>query len=151
MKRIVDLISKESLNINERLEILDELYWLDWGKLRDSFPDIFNKIFVFLRNDTFNEEEISLIQKLYNNPEGAYIEEFSSIIIRLYKEDKIKFFKALHLNPEEGDALAYLFRNNRIFNADTELYEILNTGDLTEDEILTTKAFFRTYENLCNT
>ncbi len=152
MERLIDLINKELLSAEERKELLDSLYWTDWSKLNNDYPNEVKKIFTFLRNTEFNEEEIALIQKLYNNPDGAYVEEFSYIISKLYREDKIKFLKALHLAPEEGGNLAYLFRNKRIIeNVELELEEILKSNKLTNDELLTTSAFFRTYENLCKT
>ena len=151
MERIIELINKEEKSTLERLTLLDEIYWADWDKLNSDYPEEVKKIFTFLRNSDFNEEEISLIQKLYNNPDGAYIEEFSYIISKLYREDKIKF-KALHLAPEEGENLAYLFRNKKIFyDSDAELEEILKVKGLSEDEVTTTKTFLKTYENLCNT
>ena len=115
MDKLISLINKASMSKDDRLELLDELYWTDFRNLESDYPQDLQKIFLFLRKDNFSLEEISLIQKLYSNPEGAYIEEFSSIIINLYKLDKVKFIKALHLNIDEAENLAYLFRNNRVF------------------------------------
>lgn len=152
MERIIELINKENLTKDERLELLDELYWADWTTLSAEYPDELNKVFQFLRNTEFNEEEISLIIKLYSNPDGAYVEEFSYIIRKIYNEDKIKFMKALHLNIEEGENLAYLFRNDKVFeDGDAELQSILATKKLTEEEETSANAFFRTYKNVCNT
>lgn len=151
MERLLELINKDDKSPEDRIEFLEELFWADWSKLNDYSEEI-NRIFKFLRNTDFNEKEISLIQKLYNNPDGAYIEEFSYIILKLYRENRIKFFKALQLSPEESENLAYLFRNKRIFeDGDAEVSEILNSNGLTEEEASTTRAFFRVYENLCNT
>lgn len=151
MEKIIELVNKENKSSEDRIELLEELYWADWSKLNDLQVEV-TKIFTFLRNTEFNEKEISLIQKLYNNPDGAYIEEFSYIISKLYREDRIRFFKALHLDPDEAENLAYLFRNKRIFEDGTiELEDILDSKELTEDEETTTRAFFRIYENLCKT
>lgn len=152
MKNIIELINNKELTSSDKLVLLEEIYWMDWKKLSDDSPDSIGKIFTFLRNSEFSAEEISLILKLYNNPEGAYIEEFSYIISKTYREDRSKFFKALHLVPDEIDNLAYLFRNKRIFeNGQVELEEILHAKKLTRDEEETTEAFYRMYENLCNT
>lgn len=152
MKNIIELISKEVLTSSERLVLLEEIYWMNWSRLSKESPDTLGKIFTFLRNSEFNEEEKSLILKLYNNPDGAYIEEFSYIITKFYREDRTEFFKSLQLVPDELDNLAYLFRNKRIFeDGDVELEEIINTNKLTNDEKETTEAFFAMYKNLCNT
>lgn len=152
MERLVALINKDLLSAEERKELLDELYWADWTKLNNYYPNEVKKIFAFLRNTEFNVEEISLIQKLYNTPDGSYVEEFSHIVLKLYREDRTKFFKALHLNPEEGGNLAYLFRNDRFFDdVKLELAEILDSNKLTEDEAITASAFFKSYEYICKT
>lgn len=152
MEKVIELINKEQLSTSDRLVLLDELYWADWVNLSSQYPKEVSKIFIFLRNTEFSIEEISLIQKLYSNPDGAYIEEFSHIIIKLYKEDKAKFIKAIHLDIEEGENLAYIFRNNKVFeDGNIELQEILETKKLTEAESDSANAFFRTYKNVCNT
>lgn len=152
MKSIIELINSQELTSSERLELLEEIYWMDWNKLSKDSPESIDKLFTFLRNSEFNEEEISLILKLYNNPDGAYIEEFSFIIAKIYRKDRALFFKAMHLVPDEIDNLAYLFRNKKIFeNGQVELEEILHAKKLTRDEEETTEAFYRMYENLCNT
>lgn len=152
MERIIELINKEDLTKEERLELIDELYWADWSNLSTVYPNNLKKVFEFLRNVEFNEEEISLIIKLYSNPDGAYVEEFSYIIRKLYNEDRIKFMKALHLNIDEGENLAYLFRNDKVFeDGDAELESILAMKKLNEEEEISANAFFRTYKNVCNT
>lgn len=152
MERVVELINKDSMSSDDRLELLDELYWADFSKLKSDYPEGINKILLFLREEDFSIEEISLIQKLYANPEGAFVEEFSSIIIDLYKLDKIKFLKGLHLNIDEAENLSYLFRNNKVFqDEDIELQEILATNELTEEEEETANAFFKMYRKVCNT
>ena len=152
MERVVELINKDSMPSDDRLELLDELYWADFNKLKLDYPKDIDKIFLFLSEEDFSIEEISLIQKLYANPEGAYVEEFSSIIIVLYKIDKSKFMKALHLNINEAENLSYLFRNNKVFqDGDIELQEILATKGLTEDEEESANAFFKMYKKVCNT
>lgn len=152
MKRIVDLIDNTSLSGDERLELLDELYWADWSKLKADYPEDIEKIFDFLRKSTFNPKETSLILKLYNNPEGAFIEEFSIIIAELYNKDRVGFIKALRIDPDEGEILAYLFRNMKIFeDMDSELNHIVNNDYLSEEEKDVARSFFRIYENLCNT
>lgn len=152
MNKLIDLINKNSLSKNERIELLDELYWADLTQLGIEYPEEIKKIFNFLRNSEFSIEEISLIQKLYSNPEGAYVEEFTYIITKLYMIDRIMFIKALHLNIDEAESLAYMFRNNRVFrDGDIELKEILETNLLTDEEQESANTFFKMYEKVCNT
>lgn len=152
MDIIIDYINKENLSHNEKLQLIEELYWADWGILSSEHPKELKKVFEFLRNSNFNEEEMSLLLKLYSNPEGAYVEEFSFIITKLYKLNKAKFIKALSLNMDEAENIAYLFRNNKLIeDGETELAEILATNELNEDEVILANRFFKTYKNVCNT
>lgn len=152
MKKIADLIARTSLSQEERLELLEQLYWADWAMLKKNNPDDVEKIFKFLKESTFNPREISLIIRLYNNSDGAFIEEFSLIIAGLYMEDRTSFIQALCMNPDEGEILAYLFRNMKIFeDLDSELKLILHNDNLSEGEKDVARSFFRIYENLCNT
>lgn len=152
MNKLIELINKDSLSKDDRLEFLDEIYWADLMKLGTEFPEVINKIFTFLRNEEFNMVEISLIQKLYGNPEGAYVEEFTYIIIKLYRFDRVKFIKALNLNIDEAENLAYLFRNNKVFeDGEKELQEILATNLLNEEERESANTLFRMYKKVCNT
>ena len=152
MDKLISLINKTSMSKDDRLELLDELYWADFRNLASDYPQDLQKIFIFLRKDTFSLEEISLIQKLYSNPEGAYIEEFTTIIINLYKLDKVKFIKALHLNIDEAENLAYLFRNNKVFEyEDRELEDLLATKQLTAEEEEAAELFFKMYKKICKT
>lgn len=152
MERIIELINKEALTKEEILELIDELYWVDWEALSSEYPKELKKIFEFLRNEDFNEQEISLIIKLYSNPDGAYVEEFSHIIRKIYSQDRIKFIKGLHLNIDESENLAYLFRNDKVFaDGDAELESILAMKKLSEEEEISANAFFKTYKNVCNT
>ncbi len=152
MDKLRALINKASMSKDDRLELLDELYWADFRNLEWDYPQDLQKIFLFLRKDTFSLEEISLIQKLYSNPEGAYIEEFSSIIINLYKLDKVKFIKALHLNIDEAENLAYLFRNNKVLeDEDRELEDLLAKKQLTAEEEEAAEIFLKMYKKICKT
>ncbi|TJX14985.1 hypothetical protein E9840_04585 [Tissierella creatinini] len=152
MDKIIALLNKDTMSSDDRLELLDELYWADFNELGSNHPQAIKKIFLFLRKDNFSIEEISLIQKLYSNPDGAYIEDFSPIIINLYKLDKIKFIKALYLNIDQAENLAYLFRNNKVFeDEDRELEEILATKQLTREEEEAVEAFFKMYKKICRT
>lgn len=152
MNKIIELINKEKLTGEERLFLLEELYWADWDSLNSQHPEEVKKILEFLRNNSFDEKELSLILKLYSNPDGAYVEEFSYIISKLYNQDKIKFIRALHQDISEGENISYLFRNNRVIeDGDIELKEILSLNQLSEDEIESANTFFRNYKNVCNT
>lgn len=150
--RILDLLNKESLSAEERLELLDEMYWGDWNILIEEDSEKVNELLEFLRKGEFSLEEISLIQKLYSNPDGALTYEFSEIIIDLYRKDKGRFFKALALNPEESENIAYIFRNNKVFESSgKELREVLENYELTLDESSVVEIFFLNYEQLCST
>lgn len=152
MDKIIDLINKDYLTEGERLELLEELYWADWDSLNANYPEEVKKIFIFLRNGEFDVQELSLVLKLYSNPGGAYVEEFSYIIAKLYNRDKIKFIKALHLDIAEGENISYLFRNDRVIeDGEIELREILSKNQLSEEEVVSANSFFKTYKNVCNT
>lgn len=149
MDRTAELINKDKLERLERLELLENLYYVKWDELS---PETVDKIFIFLRNDEFNEEEISLILSLYHNENNAYIEEFNRIITKIYKDYTIKFFKGLHLNPGEISGLAKLFKNNRVFDFPfLELGRIIESGLLTKDELATARKFYGVYDAFCKT
>ena len=134
-ENIIELISKDSLTKEESLDLIKELYWADWDILREKYSDYIDKIFLYLKKDNLSDREISQILKLYNNPHGAYIKEFSDIIIELYKKDKLKFIRSLNIEKEESSNLVYLFRNNFIeIDKDLELAEILKSEGLTKEE-----------------
>ena len=54
MDRIVELINKDSMSSDDRLELLDELYWADFSKLKSDYPEGINKILLFLREEDFS-------------------------------------------------------------------------------------------------
>lgn len=151
-ERIIESIDKDVLMKEESLELLDDLYWADWDFLNDKYPRHIDKIFKFLKKDSFSKEEVSLIVKLYNNPHGAYVDEFSDIILYLYKNNKSKFIKSLNLERDETSNLVYLFRNHTVvIDEDEELLDIIQSEGLTDEERDTGEYFIKMYEKVCNT
>lgn len=151
-EKIIGFIEKDNMTQEESLEFLDELYWADWDFLNEKYPNHIEKIFNNLRKDNISNEERSLIIKLYNNPHGAYVDEFSQVILDLYKKDKMKFIQALNMEKDEISNLVYLFRNhNEVVDEDEELLSIIQSDSLSEEEKDTGNFFIKMYENVCNT
>lgn len=151
-EKIIGFIEKDNMTKEESLEFLDELYWADWDFLNEKYPNHIEKIFNNLRKDNISNEERSLIIKLYNNPHGAYVDEFSQVILDLYKKDKMKFIQALNMEKDEISNLVYLFRNhNEVVDEDEELLSIIQSDSLSEEEKDTGNFFIKMYENVCNT
>lgn len=149
---IIKKINKDILTKQDSLELIEDLYWADWDLLNEKYPMDIPKIFSYLKNDDHSNEEISGILKLYNNPHGAYVEEFSDIIILIYKRDRVKFIKSLNLEKDETSNLVYLFRNNNVvIDKDQELLDIIQSDELSEDEKDTGNFLITMYDNVCNT
>lgn len=145
-------MNKDNLTEAENLELIDDLFWADWDLLKEQYPDYIKKIFIYLKRDDFSAKEISHILKLYNNPHGAYINEFSDIILNLYKIDKYKFIKSLNIEREEITNLVYLFRNHFMnIDEDLDLLQMLESRELKEDEKDTVEMFIKSYKNVCST
>ncbi len=151
-EKIIESIDKDVLTLEDSLDLLDDMYWADWDFLKYKYPNHIEKIFNYLKKDNISKEESSLIIKLYNNPHGAYVDQFSDIILDLYKKDKKQFVESLNLEKDEISNLVYLFRNhNVVIDEDVELLEIINSDALSEDEKDTGNYFVKMYENVCNT
>jgi len=151
-KDIIDYIRKDTLTKEESLELIDDLYWVDWNLLDREYPDDISKIFSYIRNDNHSNEKISQILKLYNNPDGAHIDEFANIIENLYKKDKVKFIQSLNLEKEESVNLVYIFRTHEIkLDEDRGLNDIIKSEKLSEEEKDTAERFIKMYNNICNT
>lgn len=149
--KIIEFIDKDVLSTEESLELIDELYWADWDVLEEN-PEHIDKIFRYLNRNEFSNKEISLILKLYNNPHGAYVNEFSNIIVDLYNRDKAKFISSLNLEKEEAINLVYIFRTHDIkLDEDKELLKLIQSEELSEDEQDTAGKFIKQYETVCNT
>lgn len=151
-KTIIDFLKKYTLNTRESLELIDNLYWADWDLLEMEYPNYISKIFSYLKGKNHSNEEISQILKLYNNPHGAYVEEFANIIANLYNKDKVKFIQSLNLEREEAINLVYIFRTYDIkLDEDRELNDIIKSEKLTEGEKDIAEKFIKMYKNICNT
>lgn len=151
-EQIIKFINKKNITKDESIDLIENLYWADWKFLKSEYPNSIDKIFNYLKNDNFSNEEIAEVLKLYNNPEGAYIDEFSYIILDLYKKDKIKFIKSLNLEKEEAINLVYMFRNHYVkVDEDKELLDIAISNKLSEEEKETAQTFMKMYKNVCST
>lgn len=151
-EKIIDFIKKDVLTKDESLELIDSLYWADWDLINREYQESIDDIFQHLSKEGLSNEEVSLILKLYNNPNGAYVNEFANVIVNLYKKDKTKFIQSLNLEKEESINLVYIFRTHYIkLDEDQELLDIINSGELSEEEIDTAEKFIKMYENICNT
>ena len=151
-EQIIESINKKHLRKDESMELIENLYWADWTLLKTKYPKAIDKIFNYLKNDKLSNEEISAVLKLYNNPEGAYIEEFSHIILNLYKADKTNFIKSLNIEKEEAINLVYMFRNHFAkVDEDKELLDIVASDKLSEEEKDTAETFMKMYKNVCST
>lgn len=149
---IVEYMNKSELNAEEGLELLDNLYWVDWDLLDKEYPEVIDRIFQYLYKDNLSNEEISQILKLYNNPHGAYVEEFANIIANLYKKEKTIFIKSLNLEQEETINLVYIFRTHDIkLDEDQELLNIIKSNLITPEELDTAEKLIKMYQNICNT
>lgn len=145
-------INKEDLGLEDKVELLDDLYWADWQAIKDNSNIDIDKLFNHLRSEDLTIEEISKVLRLYNNLDGAYTFEFAEIIANLYKKDEVKFFQGLNLNPDEAINLVYVFRMVDVFDdGKIEFQRIKEMKKLTEEEIETATTFFNMYETICNT
>lgn len=139
---------KENYNEFTREEIIEELYWSSLTTITEE--EMLKIVKPFLM-DSKRIEEFAAVQKLYSNPEGAYIDFFEDIIIALYKKDPYTFIKAVGLNPDEGTNVLYIFRNKAIFlEAESIKEELLKKTDDAETKEMV-ESFFRYYDSICST
>lgn len=151
-KNIIKLLNTDNPPLENRLKLLEELYWANWAELDVNFPEDVDKIFNYLRSNDLGIQEMAKVLPLYNNIEGAYTKKFAQIIADYYIEDKMKFIKALNLNKEEAINLVYIFRNLKVFEDEKKEYsEIESKEVLTEEELETARTLFSMYKNICNT
>lgn len=151
-KNIIKLLNRDNPPLENRLKLLEELYWANWAELDANFPGDVDKIFNYLRSNDLGIQEMAKVLPLYNNIEGAYTKKFAQIIADYYSQDKMKFIKALNLNKEEAINLVYIFRNLKVFEDEKKEYsEIESKEVLTEEELETARTFFSMYKNICNT
>lgn len=129
----------------------EELYWADWdelGKIDGKIEEIFNYLKGF---ESFELEELSQVLKLYNNPSGAHTIEFAKITADIYRRDRLKFIKALHLVQDEIPNLVYAFRLEAVFeDEDLEFNEIVELNELDPEELETARFFFKMYKTICS-
>lgn len=129
---------------------IEELYWSDWDELSN---DRLNEIFQYIKDyKSRSIEELAEILRLYSNPSGKYTIEFANIIGEIYKNDKVRFIKALNLVKDEAINLVYVFRMQGIFiDEDKEIAEILGSNKLSEEEIDTANSLLKMYKTICAT
>lgn len=151
MEQLLKKFQDNQLTDSDRLEFLEELYWGDLEDIEAEKPELKADILKFLQEDTFSSQELSLILMLYNNPSGAWVDDFSHLIGGLYKKDRLAFIKGLHLAPDEINNLVYLFRNDKVFeDEDIEEKQLLSEESLSEEEKETVQQFFRMYQTVCS-
>lgn len=131
-----------------RKEIIEELYWSSLTTI--SKEEMIRIVKPFLM-DSEKISEYAAVQKLYSNPEGAYIDFFEDVIIDLYKKDPYTFIKAVGQNPDEGMNVLYIFRNKDVFLDPESIKQdlIKNAADTETKEIV--ESFFRYYDSICST
>ncbi|NLY66712.1 MAG: hypothetical protein GX069_04060 [Tissierellia bacterium] len=148
-KNILEILDKSNPPLADRLKFLEELYWANWEEIGS---DNLEKIFGYLTSRSLEVEEMAKVLSLYNNVAGAYTDKFANIIGNYYREDKIKFFKALNLNKDEAIYLVYIFKMLKIFeDGDKEYEEVKNLNKLTDEELDTANMFFTMYRTICHT
>lgn len=148
-KNILEILDKSNPPLADRLKFLEELYWANWEEIGS---DNLEKIFGYLTSRSLEVEEMAKVLSLYNNVAGAYTDKFANIIGNYYREDKIKFFKALNLNKDEAIYLVYIFKMLKIFeDGDKEYEEVKDLNKLTDEELDTANMFFTMYRTICHT
>lgn len=129
---------------------LEELYWTDLEEIskdKEKLTWIFNYIKDYNSRDL---KELSNILKLYNNPSGLFTKEFANIVFEIYNKDRIRFIKALNLVKEEAINLVYVFRMRNFFiDEDKEFMAMLNSKELSQEEIDTANTFLKMYRTIC--
>nr|WP_300003575.1 hypothetical protein [Tissierella sp.] len=151
-EQIIDAINKSKLKEEESIDLIENLYWADWALLKEEYPDKIEEIFDYIKDENLTNIEISKVLKLYNNLDGAYIREFSDIILKFYKRDKLRFIKSLSLESDETINLVYLFRDNDMkVDEDEELIDISKSTSLSQAESDTIETFMKMYKTVCST
>ena len=146
---ILGILNRANSSLEERLTLLEELYWANWEEIGG---EDLEKIFKYLSSKDLEIEEMAKALSLYNNVAGAYTHEFARIIANYYIKDKIKFFKALNLNRDEAINLVYIFKMLKIFeDGDREYEEIKVSNKLTAEELNTASMFFNMFRTICHT
>lgn len=152
IEKIIKLINLESPSLEDRLILLEELYWANWRELDGQYSNEVKKVFEYLKTSDLTIEEMSKVLPLYNNIEGAHTQEFAQIIADLYRKNRINFIKALSLSIDEAPHLVYIFRAMEIFNdGDEEFNEVKSSNKLSEKEVEAARTFYSMYKNICNT
>lgn len=147
--KILEALNKTNPSLEEKVGMLDELYWTDLKALEAEDMD---KIFEYISSDNLELEEMAKVLSLYNNISGSYTEEIGKIIVNYYLNDRIKFFKALSLNSDEAIHLVYIFRSNKVFEDEGKEYkEIESSNQLADEELEVANMFFNMYKTICNT
>lgn len=131
-----------------REEIIEELYWSTLSTI--SREEMKKTVKPFLM-DSVSIEDYSAVQKLYSNPDGAYIDFFEDVIISLYKKDPYTFIKAVGQNPDPGMNVLYIFRNKAVFLKAESVKQSLIKGTDDTETIEMIESFFRYYDSICST
>ena len=150
--RVKILLSKKDLSLDEKVQLLDDLYWADWEELDRDYSEQIDALLKHLQTLTLDLREIAKLFNLYNNLEAAHVADFAEIIRNIYIKEKVRFFKALNLNKEEAINLVYVFKLEKVFeDGDKEFNKIVSLNKLNEEELETANTFFNMYRTICNT
>lgn len=144
---VLNMIKKNNKELT-RESIIEELYWSSLSTMTKD--EMTNIVKPFLMNSE-RIAEYAAVQKLYSNPEGAYINFFEDVIIDLYKKDPYTFIRAIGQNPDEGMNVLYIFRNKAIFlDPESKKQALLNAIDDIETKDMI-ESFFKYYDSICST
>lgn len=139
---------KDTSDEKIRLGLMEELYWAEYED--ESSEKVLNDLAeLLLRSESI--AEYASVQKLYSNPEGALLDSYQNIIIKLYTKDPLKFIEASTKYPDEGLNVLYIFRNKGFFaDYKAEERKLLMLVDSEDSREMITQ-FFRMYDSLCHT
>ena len=147
LEKIMEMLNKNS-NYKERLNLLEELYWTEYGNsLTANELEKFKEL--LLSSNTV--EEYAAINKLYSNPEGALLDFYQEVILSLYIKDPLLFIKSVAKFPDDSLNVLYVFRNSGFFENFESERNMLIESSATEESKDNIISFFKMYENLCQT
>jgi len=142
------MLIKDNDNSIDKKYILQELFWLDYSEVSENDMRMIISPYLLQVEEV---DDIAGVQRLYSNPDGAYIEIFEDVIIDIYKRFPLGFIEAATTYPDQGLNVLYIFRNKGIFGdyiiEKNKVMGIEGAKDLIEEINL----FFRMYDSLCHT
>lgn len=153
-----EYIYKAFKNIKEdtaaKTKIFSTIENIDWKKYDSIEEDAAIKLLDWLSiTQISTEDEIVSILKATQHLDGAYAEAYSSIVAKLYLDDKYKFIKCLTTLPEEkikkiSSYVAYGASYYDLSQIENETRDLLNLKGLTADEKETILELVRCMEKV---